>query len=87
MLTDYAFTPWHTFDATAVLENSKLLAATPHWMRQGDHTAMIGSPMDRAGADVPHPARRGRLSKGRPLGAAIGNGGDAKLPRQLRVEW
>jgi hypothetical protein len=87
MLTDYAFTPWHTFDATAVLENSKLLAATPHWMRQGDHTAMIGSPMDRAGADVPHPARRGRLSKGRPLGAAIGNGGAAKLPRQLRVEW
>jgi hypothetical protein len=31
--------------------------------------------------------RRSRLSKGRPLGAAIGNRGDAKLPRQLRVEW
>lgn len=27
------------------------------------------------------------LSKGRLLGAAIGNGGDAKLPRGLRIEW
>lgn len=88
MLTDYAFTPWHTFDATAVLENSKLLAATPHWMRPGDHTVMIGSPMDRAGVEVPHPAPvKPHLSKGRPLGAAIGNGGDAKLPRRLRIEW
>jgi hypothetical protein len=88
MLSDYDFTPWHTFDATAVLENSKLLAATPHWMRRGDHTAMIGSPMERAGADVPHPApAKPHLSKGRPLGAAIGNGGDAKLPKRLRIEW
>lgn len=88
MLTDYAFEPWHTFHATAVLENSKLLAATPHWMRNGDHTAMIGSPMDRAGVDVPHPApAKPHLSKGRPLGAAVGNGGDAKLPPRLRIEW
>lgn len=88
MLTDYEFTPWHTFDATAILENSKLLAATPHWMRKGDHTPMIGSPMDRAGVKVPHPApAKPQLSKGRPLGAAVGNGGDAKLPRRLRIEW
>lgn len=88
MLTDYPFTPWHTFDATAVLENSRLLAATPHWLRTGDHTGMIGSPMDRAGATVPHPEpAKPHLSKGRPLGAAIGNGGDAKLPRRLRIEW
>ncbi|TSE15679.1 hypothetical protein B1A87_006960 [Arthrobacter sp. KBS0703] len=88
MLTDHAFAPWHTFDATAVLENSKLLAATPHWMRKGDHTAMIGSPMDRASVQVPHPApAKPHLSKGRPLGAAIGNGGDAKLPKRLRIEW
>jgi hypothetical protein len=88
MLNDYDFTPWRTFDATAVLENSKLLAATPHWMRKGDHTAMIGSPMDRAGVDVPHPSpAKPHLSKGRPLGAAVGNGGDARLPRRLRIEW
>lgn len=88
LLTDYAFTPWHTFDATAVLENSKLLAATPHWLRKGDHTPMIGSPMDRAGVDVPHPApAKPHLVKGRPLGAAVGNGGDAKLPARLRIDW
>ncbi|GAA4032886.1 hypothetical protein GCM10023063_15300 [Arthrobacter methylotrophus] len=88
LLTDYAFTPWHTFDATAVLENSKLLAATPHWMRKGDHTSMIGSPMDRAGVEVPHPApAKPHLTKGRPLGGAVGNGGDAKLPARLRIEW
>lgn len=88
LLTDYAFEPWHTFDATAVLENSKLLAATPHWMRKGDHTHLIGSPMDRAGVEVPHPApAKPHLTKGRPLGAAVGNGGEAKLPRRLRIEW
>ncbi|WP_427019362.1 hypothetical protein ACQCSX_21970 (plasmid) [Pseudarthrobacter sp. P1] len=88
LLGDYPFTPWHTFDATAVLENSKLLAATPHWMRKGDHTAMIGSPMDRAGVEVPHPApAKPHLCKGRPLGGAVGNGGDAKLPARLRIEW
>ncbi|QCB97668.1 hypothetical protein E5206_12680 [Arthrobacter sp. PAMC25564] len=88
MLTDYAVEPWHTFDATAVLENSKLIAATPHWMRTGDHTQLIGSPIDRAGVDVPHPApAKPHLSTGRPLGAAVGNGGEAKLPRLLRIEW
>ncbi|MET1155080.1 hypothetical protein, partial [Arthrobacter sp.] len=88
MLNDYAFEPWHTFDATAVLKNSKLLAATPHWMRRGDHTHLIGSPMDRAGVDVPHPApAKPHLTKGRMLGAAVGNGGDAKLPARLRIDW
>jgi hypothetical protein len=88
MLMDYAFAPWHTFDATAVLENSQLLAATPHWLRKGDHTALIGSPMDRAKVGVPHPApAKPHLTKGRQLGAAIGNGGDAKLPKRLRIEW
>lgn len=88
MLSDYAFTPWSNFDAAAVLENSKLLAATPHWMRTGDHTALIGSPMERGSVGVPHPApAKPHLAKGRPLGAAIGNGGDAKLPRRLRIEW
>lgn len=88
LLNDYAFEPWHTFDATAVLENASLLAATPHWMRKGDHTHLIGSPMDRAGVDVPHPApAKPHLAKGRPLGAAVGNGGEAKLPPRLRIDW
>lgn len=88
MLTDYEFSPWHTFDATAVLENSRLLAATPHWMRNGDHTHLIGSPVDRASVEVPHPApAKPHLAKGRPLGAAVGSGRDAKLPARLRIEW
>ncbi|QYF91430.1 hypothetical protein KY499_09250 [Arthrobacter sp. PAMC25284] len=88
LLGDYAFTPWHTFAATAVNENIKLIAATPHWMRRGDHTHMIGSPMDRAGVEVPHPApAKPHLVKGRALGAGVGNGGDAKLPPRLRIEW
>jgi hypothetical protein len=88
LLGNYGFEPWHTFDATAILENSKLLAATPHWIRKGDHTHLIGSPMARAGVEVPHPApTKPHLTKGRPLGAAVGNGGDAKLPARLRVDW
>lgn len=88
LLGDYEFTPGDTFDATAILENSKLLAATPHWLRTGDHTRLIGSPMDRHGADVPHPApAKPHLITGRPLGAAIGNCGDAKLPSRLRIDW
>lgn len=44
--------------------------------------------MDRHGLDVPHPAPiKPHLTKGRPLGAGIGNGDDAKLPSRLRVEW
>lgn len=87
LLTDYAFEPWHTFDATAVINNAPLLTATPHWMRKGDHTHLIGTPMDRAGVSVPHaaPARPG-LVKGRPLGAGVGVAGDAKLPARLRIQ-
>lgn len=88
LLGDYPFTPWHTFDATAVIENSRLLAASPHWLRRGDHTHLIGTPMDRAGVEIPHPApAKPHLVTGRALGAGVGNGGDAKLPRRLRIEW
>jgi len=87
LLGDYAFTPWETFDATAVIDNAPLLSATPHWLRTGSHTHLIGSPMGRANTGVPHPAPvRPELVKGRPLGAAVGNGGRAKLPPRLRVE-
>lgn len=85
-LLDMEFAPWHTFDATAVIDNSKLLTATPHWLRKGEHTHLIGTPMDRAGVAVPHPApARPELSKGRPLGAGVGVAGDAQLPDRLRI--
>lgn len=86
LLDEYAFTPWKTFDARAVIDNAPLIAATPHWMREGDHTHLIGSPMDRAGVTVPHPAPANpKLAKGRPLGAGVGRAADTMLPRRLRV--
>lgn len=86
LIGDYPFTPWRTFDAMAVIDNSKLLAATPHWLRKGDHTHLIGSPMDRAREPVPipSPTRPSRV-KGRPLGGAVGCAPSARLPIRLRV--
>ncbi|WP_026552862.1 hypothetical protein [Arthrobacter sp. H20] len=83
---DYAFTPWETFDATAVVDNAPVILATPHWMRTGDHTHLIGTPMSRAGEATPHPApaKPGKV-KGRPLGAGVGVAGDARLPVRLRL--
>ncbi|WP_159619407.1 hypothetical protein [Arthrobacter zhaoguopingii] len=87
LLGDYSFTPWHSFDATAVIDNAPLLTATSHWLRKGDHTHLIGTPMSRAGVDVPHPApARPELVTGRPLGVAVGRGGEAKLPARLRIQ-
>lgn len=80
------FEPWESFDASAVVDVSKLLAATPHWLRTGDHTHQIGSPLDRAGESVPVPApARPEKIKGRALGEAVGNGGPAGLPERLRI--
>lgn len=83
---DYAFSPWHSFDPTALIDNTPLLAASPHWLRKGDHTHLIGSPMDRAGEPVPVPRKPGEQID-RPLGAGVGRAGDTKLPRRLRIEW
>ncbi|WP_142036072.1 hypothetical protein [Arthrobacter sp. SLBN-100] len=86
LLGDYAFTPWETFDATAVMDQAPLLAATPHWMGTRDRTALIGTRMDRAGETAPQPAPvRPELSRGRALGAGTGSAGDAKLPPRLRL--
>ncbi|EMY33552.1 hypothetical protein D477_014161 [Arthrobacter crystallopoietes BAB-32] len=86
LLGDYAFTPWHTFDATAVIDNAPLLAATPHWLRAGDHTHLIGSPQERAGVTTPVPApRRPELAKGRGLHEAVGAAGPAGLLPRLRI--
>lgn len=88
ILTDYAFGRWHTFDAAAVIDNSKLIAGTPFWLRTGDHTRLIGTPMQRAGHRVPRPApARPEQGPGIPLGAARGNGGRVKLPPRLRASW
>ncbi|MBP2216021.1 hypothetical protein H4V95_001212 [Arthrobacter sp. CAN_C5] len=83
---DYAFTPWETFDATAIVDNAPAILATPYWMRTGDHTHLIGTPMSRAGEETPHPtpAKPDKV-KGRPLGAGVGVVGDAKLPSRLRL--
>jgi hypothetical protein len=87
LLGGYAFEPWHTFDATAIVDNAPLIAASPHWLRAGDHTDLIGSPMSRAGEEIPQPSPvRPELGMPLPLGAARGVSGDAKLPSRLRVE-
>lgn len=87
LLGDYPFTPWETFDATAVVDNAPLIAATPHWLRKGDHTHLIGTPMSRANEEAPQPAPvRPELGPPLPLGAARGVSGDVKLPARLRIE-
>ena len=86
-LLNMDFHAWETFDATAVVEVSKLLGATPYWMRAGDHTHLIGSPLQRAGDTVPVPSPvRPEKTKGRALGEAVGNGGPAGLPPRLKIE-
>jgi hypothetical protein len=89
LLDEQKFEPWTaTFDATAVIENASLLGATPHWFREAgkDYTKLIGSPMDRAGVSVPHPApANAKLAKGRALGAGVGSANDTQLPRRLRI--
>lgn len=89
LLDEQKFEPWTaTFDATAVIDNARLLGATPHWFREPgrDYTALIGSPMDRAGVEVPHPApANSKLAKGRVLGAGVGSAKDTELPRRLRI--
>ncbi|MEC5193210.1 MULTISPECIES: hypothetical protein [unclassified Arthrobacter] len=88
LLDEQKFEPWKTFDATAVIDNAPLLGATPHWLREAgkDYTPLIGSPMDRAGEQVPHPApAKPKTAKGRPLGSGVGRAGDTQLPRRLRI--
>ncbi|MCC3292986.1 hypothetical protein [Arthrobacter sp. zg-Y1110] len=88
---DYAFKPFtDTFDPTALIDNARLLAATPHWLRTGDHTDLIGTPLARAKktkADIPkpYPARPNR-TRGRTLGANVGAvKGETTLPDRLRI--
>ncbi|MGN7149277.1 hypothetical protein ACTHQ6_09830 [Arthrobacter sp. SAFR-179] len=69
LLSDYDFTPWETFDPIAVGDDAPLLAASPHWLRTGDHTHLIGSPLGRSGTGVPHPAPLPpELVRGLPVG-------------------
>lgn len=87
-MMEMPFTPWEGFDATAIVNNSKLLGHVPWWLRTGDHTHLIGTPMDRAGQRIPvPPAIKTGTEKGRPFGRGSGIGGDATLPRRLRAWW
>lgn len=88
----YPFTPYAKFDPTALIENSRLLTATPHWLRTGDHTSLLGTPLARPDSKkvhtipVPHPARPER-TMGRALGAAVGAvQHPARIPDRLRIE-
>ena len=85
LLGDYTFTPWSTFDATAVINNAPLLTASPHWLRTGDHTALIGSPMDRARELVPHlsPSKNPQ-SPSDPMSPMAGRVPQANLPFRLK---
>ncbi|MDQ0863498.1 hypothetical protein [Arthrobacter globiformis] len=89
LLDEQKFEPWTaTFDATAVIDNAPLLGATPYWLREAgkDYTELIGSPIERAGEPVPHPApAKPKTAKGRPLGTGVGRARDTQLPRRLRI--
>ncbi|AUZ33643.1 hypothetical protein C3B78_03610 [Arthrobacter sp. PGP41] len=76
LLGDYPFTAWRTFEATAVINNAPLLSASPHWLRTGDHTALIGSPMDRARENVPQrqPSKQPQRSENPANPVAVGAG-------------
>lgn len=82
-----SFDSWEKFDAQALSTNSKLLAHVPHWLRTGDHTSLIGSPMDRSGMSLPvMPALRPDVLAGRPSrGGRSKRGFIASLPNRLRV--
>lgn len=82
----YGFRAWEGFDATAIIDNAPLIAATPHWLRTGEHTGILGSPMSRAGSEVPVPPPvRPEQGMPLPLGSGKGNAGPAQLPDRLRV--
>lgn len=91
--TDYPFTPHaETFAPRALIENARLLTATPHWLRTGEHTKLIGTPMDREedaiASIVPHPypARPNRTA-GRTLGENVGAvQHPVGLPDRLRIK-
>lgn len=87
LLKDFAFKPWKGFDATACIDQGRILSATPHWLRVGDHTHLVGSPMDRMNIPVPVPPAQNPEFSDRPgsLTAARGAAGKIGLPRRLKI--
>jgi hypothetical protein len=86
MLTEIDFQPWRDFDATAVIDNQGLLGATPFWFRTGDHTHLIGTPLQRQGLDIPQPEHtRPSRSRGMIVGQPRGVATKVNLPERLRI--
>lgn len=87
LLHEYKFDRWETLDAQAVIDQGRILAATPHWLRAGEHTHLIGSPMDRAGLEVPVPPAQNEKfnTEDRSLQGARGSAGEIGLPQRLRI--
>lgn len=89
-LMELPFAPRPGFDALAVTEQMKLLGQSPWWMRQGDHTHLIGSPMGRDNISTPVPPYyRGYTPTHRPFGWATGrlSGHKITLPDRLKAQW
>lgn len=89
-LMELPFSPRSGFDARAVTEQMKLLGQSPWWMREGDHTRLIGSPLGRQNMTSPIPPYyRGYEPKGRQFGTATGRleGYKITLPDRLKAQW
>lgn len=89
-LLDMPFAPHHSLNATAINSNMKMLGQTPWWMREGDHTHLIGTPLGRQNLAPPIPTYyRGYEPKFREFGIATGNleGHRITLPDRLKAQW
>ncbi|XKH58504.1 hypothetical protein LG293_17940 (plasmid) [Citricoccus nitrophenolicus] len=73
------------YDMQQMVDAASVLASTPHWLRTGTASTILGDPMQRAGVEVPEPEETKPLLGGeRDLGAPSGWAGQAKLPPRLR---
>ncbi|MGP4994542.1 hypothetical protein [Glutamicibacter ardleyensis] len=89
-LMEFPFAPRQEFNATAITDQMKLLGQSPWWMREGDHTRLIGTPLGRENKTSPIPSYyRGYEPKYRQFGTATGRleGYKITLPDRLKAQW